>query len=397
MRRCSVIAILLTLSTSAMGAATFESNGRVGVELRLFQHDPLYPDQHGSSNTSMIFEPELFWKWNSGDDRLLFKPFLRLDQHDSERTHADIRELLWIHVDEEWELKAGLGHVFWGVTEFQHLVDIINQDDAVEDIDGEDKLGQPMIAFSTVRDWGIVDLFILPGFRERTFPGSDGRLRSALVVDTEQARYQSTAEERHTDWALRWSHTVGDYDIGLSWFHGTSRAPLLLPGVNSSGAPVLIPYYEQIDRAGLDLQATLDAWLLKLELIWQDGSEQYWAAQGGIEYTYTGIFESSADLGVLLEYGWDDRGAFGGAMNQNDLFAGIRLALNDAPSSELLAGIGYDLDHHSKMYVLEASRRLGAKWKVSLDARFFCDSKPVQAIHNLRQDDHLQLTMEYFF
>ncbi len=398
MLRWSATALLLSLTASTAGAFEFEFSGKIGAELRIFQHEPLYPDQQTTANSSISLEPELFWKWNSGDDTLLFKPFVRLDQHDHERAHADIRELLWTHVDGDWELKAGLGIVFWGVTEFQHLVDIINQSDSVEDIDNEDKLGQPMIALSLVREWGIVDLFILPGFRERTFPGSSGRLRSALLVDSDQAEYQSTAQEQHTDLALRWSHTLGDYDIGLSWFHGTSRDPLLRIGSDSGGAPVLTPYYEQINQAGLDLQATLDSWLLKLELIWHDSdSDNYWAAQGGFEYTYTGIFNSSSDLGVLMEYGWDERGSSNNSINQNDLFIGARLALNDAPSSELLAGIGYDLDHHSRMFILEASRRLGDNWKINLDARFFYSSEPTQPSYNLRQDDHLQLSLEYFF
>jgi len=54
---------------------------------------------------------------------------------------------------------------FWGVTEFQHLVDIINQTDLVENIDTEDKLGQPMINLALINDWGTVDLFIMPYFR----------------------------------------------------------------------------------------------------------------------------------------------------------------------------------------------------------------------------------------
>jgi hypothetical protein len=33
-----------------------------------------------------------------------------------------------------------------------HLVDIINQTDGVESIDGEDKLGQSMMAFSLFKD-----------------------------------------------------------------------------------------------------------------------------------------------------------------------------------------------------------------------------------------------------
>ncbi len=69
-------------------------------------------------------------------------------------THWDIRELSWIHVGNGWESRVGIRKVFWGVTEGRHLVDIINQTDQVDQVDGEEKLGQPMINLSTVRDWG---------------------------------------------------------------------------------------------------------------------------------------------------------------------------------------------------------------------------------------------------
>ena len=73
-----------------------------------------------------------------------------------------------------------------GVTESRHLVDVLNQVDGVEDIDEEDRLGQPMINISTQRDWGSVDLFVLPGFRERTFAGQmvGYDLHSQLMLTT---------------------------------------------------------------------------------------------------------------------------------------------------------------------------------------------------------------------
>lgn len=391
-------ALLLCIAAPASAQSHFEYSGRAGAELRLFTHDALFSGQYDSHNLSVLFEPELFWEWNEGSDSLTFTPFLRLDQHDSDRSHADIRQLSWTHIAETWELHTGIRKVYWGVTEFQHLVNIINQTDAVEDIDGEDKLGQPMVNLSLARDWGILDLFILPGFRERTFPGQEGRLRSSLVIDTDQARYESSAKERHIDLAARWSQSIDVIDFGLYWFHGTSRDPLFRPGIDSQGSPVLIPFYEQIDQVGLDLQATIDDWLWKLEAIHRDSnSDQYWALQGGFEYTLVGIAESSSDLGLLMEYGWDERGTAATSPGQNDLFVGARLAINDAASSEVLAGVGYDLDHKSKSVLIEASRRLGDSWKVSLDARLFSSSKPADIGYSLRQDDHLQLTLERFF
>ena len=85
-----------------------------------------------------------------------------------------------------------------------------------------------MVQLSLVRDWGIVDLFALTGFRERTFPGDDGRL-SMVPVDTDNASYESSAKELRTDFALRWSHLIGPLELGVYHFSGTSRDPLLIP------------------------------------------------------------------------------------------------------------------------------------------------------------------------
>ena len=375
----------------------FEASGKVAAELRGFTQDAQFSGQDHDSNLSFYVEPELFWEWNDGDDSLTFTPYLRVDENDSERTHADIRELSWVHVGEDWELRTGIRKVFWGVTEFQHLVDVINQTDGVDDFDGEDKLGQPMVNLSLVRGWGIVDLFLLPGFRERTFTGTEGRLRGGLVVDTDSAEYESSAEEKHLDTAIRWSHTLGDFDLGAYWFHGTNRDPELSVRTQS-GNTVLVPRYVQMDQLGFDLQATLDSWLWKVETIWRDTEkEDYFAAQAGFEYTFYGIQDSSADLGVLLEYGWDERGEDASSNVQNDLFFGGRITLNDASSTELLAGIGHDLDFDSQSLIVEASRRYGDNWKVSIDGRFFSADDPRDLASALDKDDHLQFTVERYF
>jgi len=160
---------------------------------------------------------------------------VRFDQHDSERSHFDIRELTWLKAAPDWELRVGFRKRFWGVTESQHLVDIINQTDLVDHPDSEDKLGQPMFNLALIRDWGTVDFFILPGFRERTFPGSEGRLLSGgIPIDIDQTRYDSGAQEKHVDWAVRWAHYFGDWDVGLSHFSGTSREPRFFSGIDGA-------------------------------------------------------------------------------------------------------------------------------------------------------------------
>lgn len=391
------LGLVLALPFQAYADAEFEASGKVTAELRLFTESPQFQSQYKDSNASLAIEPNFFWQWNNGLDSLNFTPFMRLDQHDNQRTHADIREFSWIHQGDNWELRSGIRKIFWGVTEFQHLVDVINQNDGIEDIDGEDKLGQPMINLSLVKSWGIVDLYLLPGFREQTFPGKKGRLRSSLVIDTDQAQFEAGNEALHTDLAARWSHSIGDFDLGAHWFRGTNRDPVLQMGMKGSEM-VLVPYYEQMNQFGFDLQATIESWLWKAETIWRDSdSDTYWAAQAGFEYTLYGIQESAADLGLLLEYGWDQRGKETKAIFQNDISIGARLALNDIASTELLAGVIYDMDYDSISFQIEASRRLGDKWKISLDGRFFSADDNADMMSSMNRDDHIQIGVERYF
>jgi len=397
MRTLTLYVLVMFFCQSAMA---LEGSGVVNFEARVFADDPIDPNQH-NNNTSMSYEPEFYHEWNDGTDSATFTFFGRYDQGDRERSHVDVRELQWTHVADAWESRIGIGKVFWGVTESVHLVDIINQTDLVENADGEDKLGQPMINFTFINDWGTVDTFLMPGFRDRKFPGIEGRLRTIPYVDTSKAIYESSDEDDHIDVAVRWAHTLGDWDVGLSHFRGTSRDPSFVP-IGTGPTTVLAPYYAQIDQTGLDLQATKGSWLWKLEAIhrrFSDKADQdsYSAAAAGFEYTFFGIFESAADLGVIGEYLYDDREKTLAGPFDNDFFVGARLALNDVQSTELLAGFIDDLDNGNRLYSVEASRRLGESLKLSIEYRATSGVTSEDALYSLRNDDLLQLELSYYF
>ncbi|MHC4329768.1 MAG: hypothetical protein ACYSWW_16765 [Planctomycetota bacterium] len=391
----TLFAALCLLAEPVAGLA-HELSGYVSAESRFFFSNPASSEQE-RDNGSFAFQAEYYHEWEDGS-AFLFVPFGRLDSADSERTHFDIRELNYLWPTDDWELRLGLGKVFWGVTEFVHLVDIVNQTDLVENIDEEEKLGQPMVHVSAPRDWGIVDLFLLPYFRERTFPGRRGRLRSALVVDADHAVYESDSEEHHVDFAARYSNTVGDWDFGVYHFVGTGREPTLLPGIDKKGRAVLIPLYEQINQTGLDLQMVAGQWLWKLESLYRTGQgEGFFASVGGAEYTLVGIAETDMDLGLIGEYAYDERGDDATTVYENDAMLGLRLAVNDADGTELLAGLIQDLDSRARALSIEASRRFGSNWKLSLQAWGFLDSPIDDLLFNVRDDDFLQVELAYYF
>ncbi len=390
------LGLILGLITTVSPTIAFagEWSGYLSGEYRYFLNDPANPQQH-SNNGSFAIQPEYYTEWDNGRQSFTFVPFSRWDEHDEERTHADIREFTWLKAADNWELRIGIRKLFWGVTESQHLVDIINQTDLVEASDGEEKLGQPMINLALIRDWGTVDLLVLPGFRERTFPGTEGRLRSALPVNANQAIYESSDEEEHIDYAARWSHYLGDWDIGISYFNGTSRDPQFIPNATFSK---LIPVYDLIEQWGIDLQATLGNWLWKAEAINRSGQgDQYTAVTAGFEYTFVGILESATDLGIISEILYDDRGNDALTPFANDTFIGARLTLNDEQSTEFLAGIITDNNDSSRLFTLETSRRLGENWKITLEGRAFTNIPNNDALTGLRNDDYLQLELARYF
>ncbi len=385
---------LIILASPLTHAA--EWSGNVSTELRVFTQDALYADQRNAS-LSVAVQPEFHHHWDGDQQSFSFAPFLRVDQYDAERSHADIRELTWLSASPTYEWRVGIRKVFWGVTESQHLVDIINQTDGMENPDGEDKLGQPMVNLALIRGWGTVDLFVLPGFRERTFPAAEGRPRLALPVDTEHAEYQSSRAQRHIDAALRYRHTLSDWDVGVSYFTGTARDPRFNLRI-LNGAPTLVPYFDLITQVGLDAQATLGGWLWKLEAIYRTGqSDSYSAATGGFEYTFPGVLQTGMDLGLITEYLYDERGRRAPTPFANDVLLGCRLALNDEQSSDLLAGVLFDTDGGARNFSIEGSRRLGSDWKLSIEARVYANAPAGDPLYVFRNDDYLQLELAWYF
>jgi len=387
-----VISCLISCNTVA-----YEISGNVSVETRLFNQNPLQPVQ-SQNNVSASFNPEFYTSWDDENTTLTIEPFLRVDYADKERTHFDFRKFVLYKNFNSWEIKAGVSKVFWGVTESLHLVDIINQTDAIENLDREEKLGQPMVNLSILNDWGNIDLFILPYFRTRTFAGIKGRLRPQAYIDNNNEVYESSKKEKHIDYAIRYEHTIDDWDIGISHFYGTSRTPGFIPGLDANGVPMLTPIYYLLRQTGLDLQYVVNDWLWKLEAIRKNiNNETYNAYAFGFEYTLVGLAESNMDLGLISEYLYDTRINQLATFFQRDLMMGTRLSFNDTQSSDILLGVIIDLDNNERSYSLEASTRLTNNWKLNIEARVFSNSQPPSLLYGLRRDDYAQINLEYYF
>lgn len=370
-------------------SSALDFKGEVSIQGQAFTASSQHAADH-KSNASVAADIELYQEFDGSNKSITFRPFIRLDQHDDERSHLDIRELIYLQASDRWEFKVGLGQVFWGVAESRNIVDVINQSDQVEGLTSSDKLGQPLLNFTSINSWGDISVFVLPYFRERSFAGIDGRPRFSIPVDADAPQYESGDKENHLDIAFRYSHYINEWDFGLSYFRGTSRTPQLRPDAQTGS---LVPYYFQLSQPGIDVQATLESWLLKLEAIYQSGDqiEDHAEIVTGLEYSFYGVFETALDIGIIAEYLWDQRDQSSNNF-QNDILLGLRFAANDEQSTEALIGVIADLDGNGQVFTLEANRRIGNAIKLSAEAVIWeGDDNP------LMNEDYLQLQFGYFF
>lgn len=480
-----IVGLLLSGYSFAFTIEDVNFDTSFGAQTRVFNEKPISPVQRRNEFLTLYLQQEISYRWNGGKDSWVFTPYLSATRYEdswkikhdgyvsfaapvpiidfgdtrtAHRIHGDIREFLWTHIadDSSWEMRTGIGRVFWGVTESAHLVDVINQDDLRTDIDEEDKLGQPMINLTLVKSYGNFDFFVLPGFREKAYQADIGRLNPVILanpyapvsqtnkvtmVGEEDALYESSAEDLHTDFAFRWNHRFGINDISLSFFTGTNRDPVLYTPINEAhlqagGAPLEItqstvypslqyftPYYEQMTQFGLDYQATIEGWLLKFEGIYRDSDSlktpqkdladgktenfttDYTAIAAGFEYTFYGVFNNTADLGVLIEYLWDSREFEATTPYQDDVFLGIRYAKNSVADPAILLGVIQDTNIDSYSVILEASRRIGNDSKIIFEAlSVYNDGQaPLEITHGFdastifAKEDHVRLAWETYY
>ena len=416
-----ILALVFAVEARAGTEIDHEFSGRLNAESRWFPEAGAHAGQR-SLASGFVAVPELYLEDAAGRS-LTLAPFFRYDNADSRRTYADLREaylLLFGGIgDGEWELRVGVDQVFWGVTESQHLVDIVNQVDFVEHPAGEAKLGQPMVHFTWSSDWGVMEILGLPYHRARTFPGRAGRLRLPLVVEDEHVEYESAAKERHVDLAARYSHSFGLLDMGVSAFNGTSREPYFHnfslqpppppPPCDVRPGASLVPCYEQIRQFGLDAQLTVGSWLFKLEAIQRIGArnlsgreEDYVASVFGGEYTFYSVFGSAADLSLLGEWNYDGRGRNATPSRspntlENDLFCAVRLAFNDVQSSEIVASMLGDVDRATRVLAVALERRLADQWSVNLEAIYLLSIDEADIHYETRRDSFIDLSLVYNF
>ncbi|MEM8935120.1 MAG: hypothetical protein AAGC77_01775 [Pseudomonadota bacterium] len=386
------------LAATSAHAGEWNFGGDLQGEMRYFQNDAIFEDQFNHWDPSFAIIPDVSWRSENGVHNFQATPFLRVDGRDAERTHWDLREFYYRYQPNSVvSVTLGATQVFWGRAESHHLIDIINQRDQVEDIDDEDKLGQPMINIAFDTRFGTLNMYAMTGFRDRTFPGSDGRLRFFLPFDTDNPVFDEDGGRYAPEYAFRYDHKIADVEFGLAYFEGNSREPRIGFSVLGDG---LIPIYDKIKQGSVDFLYTRGNWQGKFEGLFRNGyDESFFAFVGGVEYTFPDVLGTDADVGFLLEYQYDGREVenidepFGPALsapltlNDHDAYGAMRVTLSEEQRLSALAGFAFDTDDESIRVTIEASKEIGENWTAEIESRVLMGTESDDIIHALRNDD----------
>ncbi len=357
----------------------------------------------------------------------------------------------------DWDLLAGVNVENWGVAESQSVLNVINPQDATDVIYGGDFIGTPMINASFYTGAGTFSAYALTGFVEPNSPGAAARLRAPFPTGDGQAVFQE-GNGRHLDFALRWRNnfTLGDgaLDLAASYFNGTSRTPVGLPGcvpsggvtqaacdaVNAavvdafrSGTPAgsdprdlfdqlanlpedvveqavqqasaipgagFVPYYQHIQQGGFSAVYARGDLQLRTELAFTkpDNEDGYWSGIVGGDYTFHGIGPTDATLTLVAEYLWDDRTTRApSTLFANDLFLGFNLFLNDSRDTAIRLGGFHDLDSDAQLFQLSASTRLNDAVRLELNTLHVRADGWTDPLSFVDRDSFVELKISTYF
>jgi len=296
-----------------------------------------------------------------------------------------------------------------------------------------------------------MSVFGLFGFREPDLGSFSTRPRLPILPDETHAIFQRGSDS--VDFAFRNTNTVGfangSLDYALSYFAGTDRAPVILPGCANLAAPVTpgacnavnadirrsydslvpggtgtlfgqvitgatpatqafllggasvgtLPYYRDIQQVGLELAYAAGNWVWKFEGAQRyTSNETYLSAVAGLEYRYARAFGGDGDLTFVAEYTYDDRSALQPVtFFDDDLFASLRYDFNNRLTTAVTLSGLYDLGSHGTVWNLDISSRLTDSTRLSLSATHIKSSTLADPLTLLNREDFVELKLSYFF
>lgn len=369
--------------------------GHIGVDALYFPDDPLFPEQSTASTIPSVLG-SLDWTTDlTRDTRFDLGAYLRVARHTQDKISGDIKEAVIRSRIDRTDIKLGILQENWSILEAWNPIDLLNQRDMVEDFQGDVKLGQPGVTASTFYQDLVISAWVLPYTRERRIAEQKDRLRtlSAPLKDSVFENGQSDSS-----FALRFQYRLGDFDIAASQFWGHAREPIYQPVLQQSTLVGFDEVYEEIAQSGLELRYVAGDTVLKAELISQTGGSDSFVGSGiGSETTFNQITDGFSSITVYLEAYYDTRNELAPLTPfQRDVFVGFRYNTNDVNDTLLDVRYTHDVEFHSDLIDVRASRRLGGAQTISAQILLPQSVSEDPALKGFENDPYFKLSWAWY-
>ncbi|MEM8598180.1 MAG: hypothetical protein AAGF76_17135 [Pseudomonadota bacterium] len=447
----AVSALVLLLSSTA-SAQDITFGGELSLATRIFVQDGLYDGQDDAGVSPILSgRVELFAPVAGG--QAVLEAFGQWDPR-TDATRADLPRAFYQRSFDGFDVLVGSNIEFWGVSEGNRPVDVINQEDVLDAPNRRDRLGQPMVNVNIdIGSRGSLGLWGLGGFRERDFGDDNARFRAPFLTDDDDAQFEE-GKGRHFDFAARYTSSLrlgnSAVDFAVSYFNGTDRNPSQVltcrrPGglvtedicnaVNAASndpfdtsSPqidtddvletldglvtedlatlaseqsniVFVPNYQHIQQLGGEFALTNGDFQFTLEgaVRFATGETSFAGTIGG-QYTLNDLFNTDAQMLLISEYLYDNRSALQ-PLNffENDVFLGFNYNQNDVAGTQLTGGFYVDTESVAQIYSLTFGRRLTDSLKLNVSALFINTDGFNDPLSFVEKDGYVEMSLAWFF
>ena len=402
------------LGSMLLGAATSPARPEISVHVQgeTSAEFRLYPDEASPGRdveVDLTAQLELRAQDTRGW-RALVMPRLQTDP-------ADPAHLLWIPRQAWVEYRRGgfatrVGRqvLAWGSADIYRPVDVLSSLDLQRDAPRLERKGDWMLGATYSRPSYGIEAVYLPILEGIDFPSahSPWSMESILdrldntsdVIGLIDDPFLPTSATEHS-FGARSRITFGNTDLFLIGYTGIDRLPLLLVLGECRPGPDCFPLvyrtraiYLPMHLVGLEIQTVVDEVLVKLEAAFrdqtitdrrfarllQDFDEHSLQVVLGLDYLRQGVMGSPHDLGLVVEFLFDDSGNAEDYLSfrpfQRDVAARLVWSFNDFDRTVIEAGWIQDLERAESFGTLRLKRRLEERVTLELGADMILGPNP---------------------
>ena len=346
--------ILLTLLYSSLLAIEHKS----GVEIKYLNYEKYKSELVLQGETSLNFENEIF----TTDLKV---EYLYSNEY-KDRRYIMLNELYLSKEYEDYSFVFGKTIKYWGELEGFNIADVYNQKNYLLDpFNMSDKLGA--IGLSAKKYFDADSLEFIVKFYEQDieYPSAGSPY---IPFPLNYSKELELSDKRYTPSVYMVYNLISDEtldsDTKLILMHGYDNKRYFIAPSQTR----LSQYAYRVNKFLLTSNILYRNTIFKCEASYTDiindeKMSDYTQLSFGLEKSFYDI--ASTDLGVYIEYyrytyiqdnKIENVDIF--EIYNNDVFSALKLNFNDVRSSELKAGVLYDLDNSERVFKLEAKSRI---------------------------------------